>query len=161
MANDKFDAKLITFRGLDYGLTVSSIGQSLVDKWTPESSGTEKPLLLFLIEAQKNQTAIIADPILENQLPISLLRSTGRTTMNQPIREGQRYRQGSLNAIQRLQIVIDGGADPGPPAKVIIDTSTNIPTKDEVSNSNAIIWVVLLLIIGTAVPMATWWWFSR
>jgi uncharacterized protein len=38
---------------------------------------------------------------------------------------------------------------------------SNIPSKEETENSNAFTWVVVLLIVGTVVPMATWWVFSR
>jgi uncharacterized protein len=38
---------------------------------------------------------------------------------------------------------------------------TNIPTKEETASSNALLWVVVLLVVGTLVPMITWWVFSR
>jgi uncharacterized protein len=95
-------------------------------------------------------------------LPAELLRSTGRTTMSQPLRDGDRYRQASLDGIERLAVVLDGGEDPGPPVEVERTTlPTNIPSKEETQSSNAFTWVVVLLVVGTIVPMATWWVFSR
>ena len=38
---------------------------------------------------------------------------------------------------------------------------SNVPTKEETEESNALIWVAVLLVLGTLVPMATWWVFSR
>jgi uncharacterized protein len=38
---------------------------------------------------------------------------------------------------------------------------TNVPTVEETRESNAFTWVILLLVVGTIVPMATWWVFSR
>jgi uncharacterized protein len=38
---------------------------------------------------------------------------------------------------------------------------TNIPTREETASSNAFTWVIVLLVVGTIVPMLTWWVFSR
>jgi hypothetical protein len=38
---------------------------------------------------------------------------------------------------------------------------TNVPTVEETRESNAFTWVIVLLVVGTIVPMATWWVFSR
>ena len=38
---------------------------------------------------------------------------------------------------------------------------TNIPTKAETAESDATKWVIILLVLGTIIPMATWWVFSR
>ena len=95
------------------------------------------------------------------QLPESLLRSTGRTTMSQPLRDGDRFRQATLDGVTRIETVLNGGEDPGPPVQLERASSpTNIPTAEETENSNAFTWVVVLLVVGTIVPMATWWIFS-
>jgi uncharacterized protein len=38
---------------------------------------------------------------------------------------------------------------------------TNIPTKAETEESDATTWIIVLLVLGTIIPMATWWIFSR
>ena len=38
---------------------------------------------------------------------------------------------------------------------------TNIPTQEETESSNATTWIIVLLVVGTIIPMATWWVFSR
>jgi uncharacterized protein len=82
--------------------------------------------------------------------------------MAQPLREGNRYRQASLDALERLSIVLRGGEDPGEPAvSEATVVATNIPTREETASSNAFTWVVVLLVVGTIVPMLTWWVFSR
>jgi len=82
--------------------------------------------------------------------------------MGLPLREGSRYRQASLDALSRLEVVLNGGEDPGPPQLVErMPVETNIPTKEETESSNAFLWVVVLLVVGTLVPMITWWVFSR
>jgi uncharacterized protein len=61
-----------------------------------------------------------------------------------------------------LSTVLGGGEDPGPPAEIVRTTlPTNIPTQEETESSNATTWIIVLLVLGTIIPMATWWVFSR
>ncbi|MEX0587709.1 MAG: TPM domain-containing protein [Cyanobium sp.] len=157
---DRVDARLITVKRLDYGLSLPQLGSDVLQRWA--EAGAEPNQLLFLIDSQTNSAAVVASPSLEGQLDASLLRSTARTTMAQPIREGGRYRQGSLDGMGRLLTVLDGGEDPGEPlAAEVVSQPTNIPTKEETASSKAFTWVVVLLVLGTIVPMLTWWVFSR
>ncbi len=157
---EKVDARLVTLRRLDYGLSLNQFGEQLLQRWSSETN--DFPLVLFLIEAQNKQAAVVADPLLLDRISKELLSSTGRTTMSQPLRQGDRYRQASLDGINRLEVVLAGGADPGPPVEVERTTlPTNIPTAEETKDSNAFTWVIVLLVVGSIVPMATWWIFSR
>jgi uncharacterized protein len=38
---------------------------------------------------------------------------------------------------------------------------SNIPSHEETVQSNGFTWVVVLLVVGSVVPMLTWWVFSR
>lgn len=155
------EASWISVQRLDYGLTLGQLGRQLLQRWqtTAESS---TPQLLFLIDAQTSGTAIVASESLNDRLEPSLLSSTSRTTMAQPLREGGRYRQASLDAVNRIQTVLAGEADPGEPviASNPVVAST-IPTREETQSSQALTWVAALLVVGTLVPMLTWWVFSR
>ncbi len=160
LAADHVDARLVTVERLDYGITLNQLGQQLLDRWGGQTA--DGNLLLFLIDAQTNGAAIVAAPALAGELDPDLLRSTARSTMALPLREGGRYRQASLDAISRLRTVLEEGADPGEP--VIIEAErpgTNVPSREETQSSNAFTWVAVLLVVGTIVPMLTWWVFSR
>ena len=160
LATDHVDARLLTVERLDYGLTLPQLGQQLLDRWSPQA--TDGNLLLFLIDSQTNGAAVIASPVLRAELDSDLLRSTARTTMAQPLREGGRYRQASLDGISRLRTVLEEGNDPGEPVVMEVERpGTNVPTREETESSNAFTWVVVLLVVGTIVPMLTWWVFSR
>ena len=157
--DQRVDARLITLRRLDYGISLNNFGEELLESW---SSPTGNPLLLMLIETQNKKSAVVADQELEAQLPASLLSSTARTTMTVPLREGDRYRQASVDGLTRLSTVLSGGEDPGPPQQIErVTLPTNIPTKAETEESDATKWVIILLVLGTIIPMATWWVFSR
>lgn len=162
LESSKVDARVITLRKLDYGLSLTGFGEELVERWSNTDNSSERPLILFLEETQNKQAAVVVSAKLSDQLPEALLRSTARTTMSQPMRDGERFRQASLDGIERIAVVLNGGEDPGPPVQVERTTlPTNIPTVEETSESNAFTWVIVLLVVGTIVPMATWWVFSR
>jgi uncharacterized protein len=153
------DARLVTLRRLDYGLSLDGLGQGLLQRWSTPNGPQQ---LLLLIESQNNSAAVVASDGLAERLPQELLSSTAISTMGLPLREGARYRQASLDALERLAPVLQGEADPGPPQlQERLPIETNIPTREETASSNALLWVVVLLVVGTLVPMITWWVFSR
>lgn len=160
LTTDHVDARLLTVERLDYGVSLQQLGQQLLDRWAPQASDSN--LLLFLIDAQTNTATVIASPDLSGELDSDLLRSTARTTMALPLRDGARYRQASLDGIARLRTVLEEGSDPGEPVTAEVERpGTNVPTREETQASNAFTWVVVLLVVGTVVPMITWWVFSR
>jgi uncharacterized protein len=157
---DHIEARLVTLRRLDYGVSLEALGQQLVERWG--AGDPDRSQLLLLIESQNNSGAVVASADLLDQLPQSLLSSTAISTMGLPLREGARYRQASIDALDRLSVVLQGGEDPGPPQlQERLPMESNIPTKEETASSNAFVWVVVLLVVGTLVPMITWWVFSR
>jgi len=157
---ERVDARLVTLSQLDYGLSLEELGRRLVERWSDPAQGRSQ--LLFLIDSQTNSAAVVSSAELDGRLTPTLLRSTGRTTMIQPIRDGARYRQASLDGIERLLTVIQGGEDPGEPeVPAVVTAPSNVPSREDTASSNARTWVLVLLVVGTIVPMATWWVFSR
>jgi uncharacterized protein len=165
---DHIEARLITVGRLDYGLSLEGLGEELLAAWSPASSQDSSvsragdALLLLLIDSQNKAAAVVASPSLEGQLTPELLRSIARTTMAAPLRQGDRYRQAGVDGLDRLATVLRGGEDPGEPAvseeAVVV---SNVPSREETAQSNGFTWVVVLLVVGTVVPMLTWWVFSR
>jgi uncharacterized protein len=116
----------------------------------------------LLIDSQTRTTAVVASKSLTGRLPAELLESTAESTMATPLRTADRYRQATLDALSRLSTVLSGGEDPGEPAvEEAPAIVSNIPSKEDTESSHAFTWVVVLLTIGTVVPMVTWWVFSR
>lgn len=163
---ERVDAKVVTVAKLDYDLSLERLGNDLLTRWdgaSSEQDGTGGPSrLLLLIDAQTRSTAVVASKGLNGRLPAELLESTADTTMATPLRSADRYRQATLDAIGRLTTVLQGGEDPGEPLiEEAPALASNIPSKEETESSHAFTWVIVLLVIGTVVPMATWWVFSR
>lgn len=161
LQKEHVDAHLLTLNRLDYGLDLQTLARQLANRWAADPQGSTDQLVVA-IDAQTITAAVAASDDLLDQLPASLLNSVGSTTMAVPLREGARYRQASLEALDRLETVLLGGEDPGPPQIQIEQVAvTNVPTKEETAESKAFTWVAVLLIVGTVVPMLTWWVFSR
>lgn len=161
LGKDHVEAHLLTLNRLDYGLDLQALATQLANRWaaSPQASSEQ---LVVAIDAQTITAAVAASDALLDQLPDSLLSSVSSTTMAVPLREGARYRQASLDALDRLETVLQGGEDPGPPQIQVEQVAvTNVPTREETAESKALTWVAVLLIVGTVVPMLTWWVFSR
>jgi uncharacterized protein len=84
--------------------------------------------------------------------------------MQTPLRNGNKYNQAFSDAAARLVPVISGQTDPGPP--VIVSTPevgrTYLKAEEtEANRTNFLVVVIGLLIIATAIPMATWWWYQN
>ena len=59
-------------------------------------------------------------------------------------------------------IILDEVLRRKPPQEIVKTTlPTNIPTQEETESSNATTWIIVLLVLGSIIPMATWWVFSR
>lgn len=161
LADEGIEARLITVPRLDYGLGLEQLGQQLLEQW--QGDVRDRQLLLLLIDTQTNGAAVVASPEVADTLGPSLLRSTARTTLAQPLRDGSRYRQASLEALHRLEAVLQGEVDPGEvtDVEVVNPSRTNVPSREETAASKAWVWITVLLVVGTIVPMATWWVFSR
>ena len=148
----------MTLRRLDYGIDLDGFAEELMQRWQGADDGS----LLMVIETSSNSASIQADQRVQKLLPQSLLENTAETTMDRPLRDGGRYRQAVLDGLTRLETVLGGAEDPGPP--LVAETQvvvSNVPTQEETAESKAWVWITVLMVLGTLVPMATWWVFSR
>ena len=158
LEQEHINANLVTLRRLDYGLDLDGFAEELMQRWQGADDGS----LLMVIETSSNSASIQADQRVQKLLPQSLLASTADTTMDRPLRDGGRYRQAVLDGLGRLETVLGGAEDPGPP--LVAETQvvvSNVPTQEETAESKAWVWITVLMVLGTLVPMATWWVFSR
>ena len=159
LGDDHINANLVTVKRLDYNLDLNSFTAELLSRWHGSADDSD---LLIAIDSGANAASIAADATLLQRLPDALLESTADDTMSVALRDGGRYRQATIDALTRLETVLAGQEDPGPPELTEqVAVVSNVPTKEETEESNALIWVAVLLVLGTLVPMATWWVFSR
>ncbi len=154
------EANLVTLGRVDYGSTPTTVATDLLERWQQQDL---QERLVALVETRTGQVAVVASPALAKRLSPSLLDSTAEDTMAGQLRRGEGYRLTMLRGIQRLDTVLAGGQDPGPPVleAVMPAARSNVPSHEETAASNALTWVAVLLGLGTVIPMLTWWVFSR
>jgi uncharacterized protein len=154
------NVNIVSIRRLDYGETIDSFTQQLFDRWyaTPESQANQT---LLVIDSLTNNTAIVQGAKAAAALTPAIATSVAQETILVPLKAGNRYNQAFLDATDRMNKVFSGEADPGAPEiKETIVTDRNFATPEETQESNALVWVGVLLFFSTAIPMATYWFYQ-
>ena len=154
------EVRMVTVRRLDYGETAESFAQALFEKWypTPEAQANQT---LVLIDTLTNNTAIVTGQAVKQILSDEIAQSVASETMAAPLREGDKYNQAFLDGCDRIAAVISGEPDPGPPIiQEVVQIESTFTSAEETDTQNATIWVVVLLIIATVVPMATYFFYQ-
>ncbi|MFM2430855.1 MAG: hypothetical protein RLZZ511_2068 [Cyanobacteriota bacterium] len=154
------DVEFVTIRRLDYGETIDSFTQQLFDRWYSSPEAKQNQTLL-VIDVLTNNTSIIQGEGAKAALDPTIATSVAQETVLVPLKQGNRYNQAFLDASSRITKVMSGQEDPGAPEiKETIQTDRNFATPEETQESNATTWVIVLLVLSTAIPMATWWFYQ-
>lgn len=154
------EVRLVTVRRLDYGETIDSFTNDLFEKWypTPEAQGNQT---LIAIDTVTNNTAIRTGDAVKSVMPDEIAESVVSETMFVPIRDGNKYNQAFLDASDRLVAVLSGEPDPGPPnMEETIQVEGTFASAEETDTQNSTIWVVVLLVVATVIPMATYFFYQ-
>jgi uncharacterized protein len=159
-AQHQQNVTLVSIRRLDYGETIASFTQQLFDRWypTPEAKANQT---LFVIDSLTNNTSIVQGAKSAASMAAVIATSVAQETVLVPLQQGNRYNQAFLDASARLSQVLSGQEDPGAPEVVEFTVpERNFATPEETKESNATVWVVVLLVLSTAIPMATYWFYQ-
>jgi uncharacterized protein len=157
--NQGQEAYVVTFRGLDYEVTVEDFATALFTRWFPSQEQQANKILLVIDKATDN-TAIRTGTAVKATLPDAIAESVAHETILVPLKLGNRYNQAFMDAGDRLMAVLTGQSDPGAP--VIPDTvnvERNFATPEETQAGNGTLWVIVLLVVSTVVPMATYYFY--
>jgi len=154
------EVRMVTIHRLDYGETAESFTKALFDKWfpTPEAKANQA---LLVIDTVTNTTGIQTGDRVKSILPDDIANSVASETLIVPLREGNKYNEGLLDASDRLVAVLSGKPDPGPPVvEEKVQVASTFTKAEETDTKNSTIWVVAILIIATVVPMATYFFYQ-
>jgi uncharacterized protein len=155
------DVRYVTIRRLDYDETIESFTQKLFKQWFPDPE-TAANKTLVVIDSLTNNSAIYTGKTVKSLMSDEIAKSVAQETIQVPLREGDRYNQAFLDASDRLVAVLSGEPDPGPPeVKDNVQVEGTFASREDTAKSNAIPWVVGLLIAATVIPMATYYWYVR
>jgi uncharacterized protein len=148
---------ITSVRRLDYEVTIESFTQDLFKRWFP-TVGDQANKTLLAIDSLTDNTAIVSGPEAKTLLTDSIATSIVQETIPVPLKYGNRYNQAFADASDRITQVLSGQADPGPPVvKETVNTESTFATPEETKESNAITWVIVLVILSTVIPMATYY----
>ena len=155
------EVHFVTIRRLDYDETIESFANKLFQQWfpTPEARANQT---IVVLDSLTNNSAIVTGDKVKSVMSDEIAKSVAQETMQVPLQKGDRYNQAFLDVSDRLVAVLSGEPDPGAP--VVIDnvkTEGTFATPEQTAKSNAIPWVIGLLIAATVIPMATYYWYVR
>jgi uncharacterized protein len=148
---------ITSVRRLDYEVTIESFTQDLFKRWFPTAEDQANKTLLA-IDSLTDNTAIVSGPEAKALLTDAIATSIVEETIPVPLKAGNRYNQAFADAGDRITQVLSGQADPGPPiVKETVNTESTFASPEETKESNAITWVIVLVILSTVIPMATYY----
>jgi len=154
------EVRMVTIHRLDYGETPETFTKALFEKWFPTAQAQANQTLL-VIDTLTNGTAIQTGETVKSIMPDAIAQSVASETVVVPLRDGNKYNQGLLDASDRLVAVLSGQPDPGPPVVAEnVQVEGTFKSAEETDTKNSTIWVVAILIIATVVPMATYFFYQ-
>lgn len=151
------EIRVVTVDRLDYGDTVESFADKVFSKWFPETS-EQTDEALIVVDALTKSTALIAGVGVKEVISEEILSSISAETIPFFLRE-DKFNQALIAASDRIATVLAGLGDPGAPIVKAIDVSGNFATAEETDDRSATIWVVVLLLLATVIPMVTYFWY--
>lgn len=156
-----FNVHLITVQRLDYGETATDLAQQILEEWYPEAPDRANQAIL-VVDTLTNTAALKLGDALKSVVPEDTTTSIVQETLAYPLRQN-RYNQAISDASDRLITVLSGKPDPGPPQ--MTENTANVEStfataeETEATRTSSTIWVVVLLVAATAIPMATYYFY--
>lgn len=151
------EIRFVTIRWLDYEVTIDDFAQELFKQWFPTEAEQSHQGVLVL-DTKTNTTALLTATDLGDILPPDTAKSIAQETALFQIRKGS-YNQGLIDASNRLETVVSGEPDPGPPVIEVREVESTFKSAEETNGKTAAIIVVVLLILATVIPMVTYYWY--
>lgn len=152
------EVRFVVIRRLDFDATIEGFAGELFDRWYPDAESQANQTLLVL-DTLTNSTALHRGETAATFLTDEIVDSLLRETIAIPLKDGAKYNQALIEADKRLSAVLAGQTDPGPPAIAEISLEGTFPTAEETDDTNATVWVIVLLALATLIPMVTYFWY--
>ncbi len=152
------EVRMVTIRRLDFDETIDGFSDKLFSKWfpTPEEQANQT---LLVMDTLTNNAAIRTGDQIKAIMPDDIATSVVEDTIGVPLREGSKYNQAFMDARTRLVAILSGEEDPGPPEVKEINVAGTFTSAEDTDDRSATIWVVVLLIVATIIPMATYFFY--
>ena len=151
------EIRMVVINRIDYGYTIDSFTKDIFDKWypTPEEQNNQ---VVLVLDTLTNRTAMQVGEGVTNLLTDEITDSVLKETMIEPLKNLQ-YNQALFDASDRMVAVLSGLEDPGPPEVKELNIEGTFTTAEETDDRSATIWTIVLLVLATVIPMATYFWY--
>lgn len=153
------ELRMVAIRRLDYGTTIDNLADELFTTWypTPEARANQT---LLVMDTLTNNVALRTGETAQKLVAPEIAKSVVDETVGYDLRKGNKYNQAFIDAGDRLMAVLSGQPDPGPPAIAEeIQVEGTFTKAEDTDAGSATIWVVVLLILATVIPMVTYFWY--
>ncbi|OKH19720.1 photosystem II repair protein Psb32 [[Limnothrix rosea] IAM M-220] len=149
----------VAIRRLDYGQTIEEFAEKVFAKWFPTAAdGSDE--MVIAVDVLTNNVAIALGENLKEKFPEETIKSITEKTVGYPLRKSA-YNQALLEAEERVSAIFAGEADPGPPQIAEINIESTFTKAEDTKTTSSTIWLIVLLVLATAIPMGTYWWYVR
>ena len=149
----------IAIRRLDYGQTMDDFATNVFEKWFPSAEAGADEIVVAL-DVLTNNVAIAIGENLQEALPAETAQSITEQTIGYPLKNNS-YNQALLDAKTRIEAIVSGQEDPGPPELAEINIESTFTKAEDTKTTSSTIWLIVLLVLATAIPMGTYWWYVR
>lgn len=149
----------IAIRRLDYGQTMEEFATKVFDKWYPDAE-TGADEMVIAIDVLTNKVAIATGSNLQADFSTEIIKSIAEQTVAYPLRDSA-YNQALLDAKARVGTIFAGQEDPGAPKIADINIESTFTKAEDTKTTSSTIWVIVLLVLATVIPMGTYWWYVR
>ena len=152
------EVRMVVIRRLDYDETMDSFIDEVFSKWFSNPEDKANQTVVALDTLTNNSAVRTGEP--KELLTDTLLKSLVEETIGIVLQDGNKYNQALLDSSDRLIAVLSGEPDPGPQAvRDRINAESTYASAEETDDRNATIWVIVILIVATIVPMVTYYWY--
>jgi uncharacterized protein len=151
------EVRMVMIDRLDYGDTIETFTNKVFSKWFPETADQTNEAVI-IVDALTKSTAVAAGDGVKDLISPDILTSVVEETIPYFLRE-DKFNQALIAASDRVASVMGGLEDPGAPVIKAIDVSGNFATAEETDDRQATIWVVVLIVLATVIPMVTYFWY--
>ncbi|MBJ7899879.1 MAG: YgcG family protein [Cyanobacteria bacterium RI_101] len=153
------EVRFVVIRRLDFDQTIEGFTEQLFSRWYPTAEEQSNQTLLAM-DTLTNSVALQRGTAAQAQVTDDIVDSLIRETIAVPLRDGAKYNQALIEAEKRLGAVLAGQPDPGPPQVAEINLEGTFASAEETDDRSATLWVVVLLVLATLIPMATYFWYA-
>mmetsp|Transcript_1948 Transcript_1948/g.6813 ORF Transcript_1948/g.6813 Transcript_1948/m.6813 type:complete len:276 (+) Transcript_1948:195-1022(+) len=144
---------VVTLRKLQFQTDPFAFADKVIETWYPTAELGNKKAVFVIVKTTK-EAALVGGPAFGKALGDDVLESI--ITENVPtLTENDKFNEAITSSLDRVQKVLLGQKDPGPPGKFVAKKGSNFKTKEETTSKRPIYTTIVggLLVISFVVPM--------